>query len=88
MDSLGAIIIWVLIIGGTFVYLWRKGHLMRLTHYVAETREELRKCNWPTWQELKGSTVVVMITILLMGAYIMGVDFIILKLVRGILPAL
>ena len=82
------LIVWVLIIGGTFVYLWRKGHLGRLTRYVAETREELRKCNWPTWRELKGSTVVVMITIFLMGLYVMGVDFVILKLIRGVLPQL
>ena len=88
MDGLGTLIIWTLIIGGTFIYLWRKGHVGRLTHYVAETREELRKCNWPTWRELKGSTVVVMITIFLLGLYVMGVDFVILKLVRGVLPTL
>lgn len=88
MNGLGTLIVWVLIIGGTFAYLWRKGHLLRLSRYVVETREELRKCNWPTWSELKGSTVVVMITILLLGFYIAGVDFVILKGIRWILPAL
>ncbi len=47
--------------------LWRKGYLLRLTNYVQETREELRKCTWPTWDELKGSTVVVMISIVAAG---------------------
>lgn len=74
MNGLGTLIIWVVLIGGTFIYLWRKGHLLRLSRYVAETREELRKCNWPTWEELKGSTVVIMITIFLFGAFIAGVD--------------
>ncbi|MCP5522806.1 MAG: preprotein translocase subunit SecE [Verrucomicrobiales bacterium] len=60
---------------------------MRLSRYVVETREELRKCTWPTWPELKGSTVVVMITILLLGLYIAGVDFAILKGIRLVLPA-
>lgn len=87
MNGLGTLIVWVLIIGGTFAYLWHKGHLMRLSRYVVETREELRKCTWPTWPELKGSTVVVMITILLLGLYIAGVDFAILKGIRLVLPA-
>jgi preprotein translocase subunit SecE len=82
------LILWVLVIGGAFAYLWRKGHLMRLGTYVAETREELRKCTWPSVDELKGSTVVVMITIALLAVFTMVSDFIILKIVRGILPKL
>jgi preprotein translocase subunit SecE len=78
--------VWVVIIGGTFGYLWRKGHLLKISNYVAETREELRKCSWPSLEELKGSTVVVMISILLLGLLTMGADFVVLKFVRGILP--
>jgi preprotein translocase subunit SecE len=69
------IAIWVAVIGTVFVVLWRKGQLLRLANYVRETREELRKCTWPTWSELQGSTVVVMISIVLLGAYTVGVDF-------------
>lgn len=77
-----------MVIGGVFVYLWRKGHLLRLGTYLAETREELRKCTWPSVEELKGSTVVVMITIIMLAVFTMASDFIILKIVRGILPKL
>jgi preprotein translocase subunit SecE len=80
--------IWVVIVGGVFAYLWRKGMLTKITAYVAETKEELRKCTWPSWQELKGSTVVVMITILLLGLFTVMSDFVILRLVRGVLPKL
>jgi preprotein translocase subunit SecE len=45
-----------------------------LANYVQETREELKKCSWPTWEELKGSTVLIMICILLMGAFTEVVD--------------
>jgi preprotein translocase subunit SecE len=62
------------VVGGLFVYLWRKGYLAQLTTYVQQTREELRKCTWPTWEELKGSTVVVTISIVLLGGYIVLVD--------------
>ena len=74
--------IWVAVIAVAFAFLWRKGHLLRLSNYVQETREELRKCTWPTWAELKGSTVVVMISILLLGGFTVAVDFVLTLFVR------
>ena len=69
MSNWTSIIVWVLVIGAVFGYLWWQGHIRVLAAYLQETREELRKCSWPSWQELKGSTVVIMISILLMGAF-------------------
>jgi preprotein translocase subunit SecE len=66
--------IWGAVVGIVFAFLWRKGYLAQLTAYVQQTREELRKCTWPTWEELKGSTVVVTISIVLLGGYIVLVD--------------
>ena len=74
MNDLIKIGIWGVVVGGLFVFLWRKGYLAQLTTYVQQTREELRKCTWPTWDELKGSTIVVTISIVLLGAYIVLVD--------------
>ena len=68
------IIVWVAIVGGVFAYLWWKGHLARFAAYVQQTREELRKCTWPTWDELKGSTVVVSISIVILGAFTVAID--------------
>lgn len=76
--------IWVAVIGGVFVFLWRKGHLRRLANYVQETREELRKCTWPSFEELKGSTVVVTISTLLLGLFTVVVDLVATYLVRAI----
>lgn len=87
MSNLRLLII-IIAVGGAFLYLWRKGHVARLSTYAAETREELKKCTWPSKDELKGSTVVVMIAILLLGMFIMCTDFVILKFVRRILPQL
>ncbi len=77
--------IWVGVIGAVFAFLWRKGYLLRIATYIAETREELRKCTWPSIEELKGSTVVVMITLALLGAFTVGVDFVVSQLIRLIL---
>jgi preprotein translocase subunit SecE len=66
--------IWGAVVAVLFAILWRKGYLAQLTDYVQQTREELRKCTWPTWDELKGSIVVVTISIVLLGGYIVLVD--------------
>jgi preprotein translocase subunit SecE len=76
------LILWVIVIGGAFAYAWYKGYLMRLARYIEETREELKKCTWPTRDELSGSTVVIMVTIVLLGGYTVGIDFIFTLLIR------
>ena len=75
----------MVVIGGAFLYMWRKGHLQRLATYVQETKEELRKCTWPSWDELRGSTVVVMISIALLGGFTVAVDFVLTLLVRALM---
>jgi preprotein translocase subunit SecE len=72
--------IWGAIVGITFVILWRKGYVRKLTDYVLATREELRKCTWPTWDELKGSTVVVAISIFILGGFTVAVDQVLFRL--------
>ncbi len=74
MSDLVKILIWVVVIGAAFAFFWWQGHLQRLATYVQQTREELKKCTWPTWDELKGSTVVVSISILLLGGFTVAVD--------------
>ncbi len=76
------IVVWVVVVGGAFLWLWRTGQLARLTAYIQATREELRKCTWPTLEELKGSTVVVGISIVLLGAFTMVVDAVFMMVVR------
>ena len=58
-----------MVIGAVFGYLWWQGQIRQLAVYLQETREELKKCSWPSWDELKGSTVLIIISILLMGAF-------------------
>ena len=84
MKNLIAILIWVVVIGVVFALAWRKGHVVRFRNYWNGTMEELRKCTWPTWDELKGSTVVVTISIVLLGVFCSAVDFVFAHLVRWI----
>ena len=71
-------IIWILVAAGIFAFLWSKGYLLALTNFVGQTREELRKCTWPTKQELKGSTVVVMVATVVVGLFTVGIDVVVM----------
>ena len=59
-----------------FFWAWKKGHLLRMAAYVGETKVELRKCNWPTKDELKGATVLVMMSVVAIGIGTGVVDFV------------
>jgi preprotein translocase subunit SecE len=67
-----------------FVILWRRGAFLRISGYFRETEEELRKCTWPSWDELKGSTVVVLVAILLLGGFTFGIDFMVAWIIQAI----
>ena len=69
-----SIIIWVAVVGIVFGYLWWQGQIRQLAEYVQETREELKKCSWPSWAELKGSTLVIIISIALLAVFTEVVD--------------
>ena len=58
--------------------------MLRFKAYCDETWIELQKCNWPTWNELKGSTAVVMISIAILGGFTVAVDLLFTFLVRWI----
>ena len=64
------------VVGAVFGILWWQGHIKRFAGYCQETMVELQKCTWPTWDELKGSTALIMIMILLLGGYIVLLDVI------------
>lgn len=74
MNSTTSLIVWSVVIAAAFGFAWRFGWLERITKYVQETREELRKCTWPTSDELWGSTVLVMVATILLGVFTVIVD--------------
>lgn len=66
--------IWLGLLAALIVFLWRRGHLARLKKHIGETREQLKKCTWPTRNELKQHTVVVLMSTLLLAAFIVVAD--------------
>jgi preprotein translocase subunit SecE len=80
-----AYLIWLGLVAALFAVLWKTGQLLRLRNYVGETREELKKCTWPSRDELKGSTVVVVISTILLGAFTVVLDFVIAWFVQQLI---
>jgi len=68
------IIIWTVAIAAVFGFLWYRGDIRRFATYWQEMLEELKKCSWPTWTELKGSTMVIVVTIMIMGGLTYLID--------------
>ena len=75
MKNNTGLIITVLVVLAVFGFLWYQGYLVKIRNYVAETQDELKKCTWPSWDELKGSTLLVMVTMALLGVFTIVVDF-------------
>ncbi|MBU0711237.1 preprotein translocase subunit SecE [bacterium] len=57
----------------------------KITDFFDGVVFEMKKVSWPTWQELKGSTIVVLILSLILSVFLFIVDIILSKLVHIIL---
>ena len=87
MNNSITILVWAVVILGFFGFLWYKGQIARLNLYFQETWQELKpgRCSWPTWTELRGSTVLIGVTIFLLGVFIAVLDFVFNKFFTKIL---
>jgi preprotein translocase SecE subunit len=84
VSSLIPVIVWGVVIAVVFGLLWWKGYIARLTVYFQETWHELKpgRCSWPTWIELRGSTVLIFVTIAMLGAFVFVLDLVFNKFVK------
>ena len=68
-----------------FVLALRAGYFLKISAYWAEMMEEMRKCTWPTWDELLGSTVLVTVAVAIIGGFTVGVDYICSNIIKVII---
>ncbi len=48
--------------------------LMRFTQFLRETSMEMKRVSWPSIAELKESTIVVLVTVLVITVFLYAVD--------------
>ncbi len=58
--------------------------MRKFQNYIKDVITELKKVTWPSWDELKGATVAVVVFALIASAYVALVDFALLNLVGKI----
>ncbi|MDH3345627.1 MAG: preprotein translocase subunit SecE [Kiritimatiellaceae bacterium] len=56
-----------------------------LKTFLGEVHIELKKCTWPTRQELLGSTMVVVVSVIILGAFVGLSDLTLMKILRVVL---
>lgn len=59
--------------------------LLKIREFLTEVMVELKKSSWPTRKELVDSTVVVIITLLVLGAFVAGADFLFAQIVARLM---
>jgi preprotein translocase subunit SecE len=78
----------VVMLAGVSLVIWRQpvlGFAGRTATYLREVRAELRKVTWPTWDDLRKSTIVIIIFVIVLGIIIGILDFIFAKLLIDVL---
>ena len=53
--------------------------------FVKEVRTELRKATWPSAKEVRGTTVVVVVTSVIFAVFLWLVDILVRQVVGGIM---
>ena len=51
-----------------------RGRLGRFVDFLREVRNEIRKVTWPTWDELKKATIVIVAFVAILGVVIGVMD--------------
>lgn len=49
--------------------------MQKFQQYIKDVIQELKKVTWPSQEELKGSTMVVIVFAIIMGCFVAGIDF-------------
>ena len=57
----------------------------RLASFISEVRAELKKSTWPGWNEVKGTTIVVIVTSFMLSVFLWVVDIIFQRIVGGMM---
>jgi len=53
--------------------------------FFDEVRVELKKCSWPSWGELKESTLVVVLSVVLLGVFVGFSDLVLNGILRMVI---
>lgn len=56
--------------------------ITRIRAFLENCVEEMKKCTWPNRDQLIESTLLVIVSLVILAAFVAGVDFILIKVIR------
>jgi preprotein translocase subunit SecE len=56
----------------------------KIKDYINDVTKEMKKVSWPTREQLRESTVVVLVTTMIITAFVYVVDLVMSTLVKGL----
>jgi preprotein translocase subunit SecE len=56
----------------------------KIINYVNDVVREMKKVTWPTQDELKGSTQLIIVTCLILALFVYIIDLILNNIIKGI----
>jgi preprotein translocase subunit SecE len=57
----------------------------KIIAFLTDTVKEMKKVTWPTWSELRESTMVVIVVCMVIALFVFGVDWLVSNLMKAIL---
>lgn len=73
----------VMVAGTIAIHRWQQRP--KVVDLLVDTEAELRKVTWPTGQEVINSSLVVVVCVVIVGAYLAGADYLLNRLMRYLL---
>jgi len=67
---------------------WGPRKFRELKSFFSEVKAELKKVTWPSWNEVKATTLVVIITTVFFGFYLYGLDLIMSQIFTRIIQGI
>lgn len=64
---------------------WLPEKFRQVKTFFAEVKSELKKVTWPSWPEVRATTIVVIATTVFFGFYLFGIDLLLSQVFRRIL---
>ena len=64
---------------------WAPRKLKELRSFFSEVRSELKKVTWPSLQEVRSTTIVVIATAFFFGFYLWGLDLVFSRILSQVL---
>jgi preprotein translocase subunit SecE len=78
-------IVLLLALAGLVVWLVQSGRWGRIREFFREVVAEVKRCSFPGWDEVRGTTIVVIVTSVVFAVFLWFADFVILKGYNGLL---